>query len=199
MPKLIVIPARPAEVLPWNFPLKPRVEVAMKNAVKLLKFCCSSFLRKWSSKCPIIFTTNFTPFFIWRFCSCICPTSWRFSFCRRLSLIISEFLALREINQGLSLFKITKDCELFFPLEGPGSHRGGNPRKMGKNYKIPLPGPTPENGEKLQKNCKNCTFGGILPLFGAFFPIFGGRTGEGNFVIFPHFSGISAPVASRAV
>ena len=23
-------------------------------------------------------------------------------------------------------------CELFFPLEGPGSHRGGDPRKMGK-------------------------------------------------------------------
>ena len=43
-------------------------------------------------------------------------------------------------------------CELFFPLQSPGSPWGGNPRKMGKNYKIPLPGPTPENGEKLPKN-----------------------------------------------
>ena len=47
-----------------------------------------------------------------------------------------------------------KGCELFFPLEGPGRHRGGNPRKMGKNYKIPLSGLTPENGGKLQKITK---------------------------------------------
>ena len=44
---------------------------------------------------------------------------------------------------------------MFFPLQSPGSLRGGNPRKMGKNYKIPLPGPTPENGEKLPKNYHN--------------------------------------------
>ena len=68
---------------------------------------------------------------------------------------------------------------------------------MGNNYKIPLPGPTPEIREKLHKNYKNCVFGVIVTLFGAIFPIFEGRTGKGNFVIFPHFSGISALVASR--
>ena len=91
-----------------------------------------------------------------------------------------------------------KELRVLFPLEGPGSHRGGNTRKMGKNYKIPLPGPTPENGEKLQKNCKNCIFrSNFTPFLGQFFPIFRGRTGEGNFVIFPHFSGISAPGPSK--
>ena len=35
------------------FLLKPRAEVAMENAVKyLVKFCCSSFLRKRSSEVP---------------------------------------------------------------------------------------------------------------------------------------------------
>ena len=63
---------------------------------------------------------------------------------------------------------------LFSPLQGPESVRGGNPRKMGKNYKIPLPGPTPENGEKLPKNYKICIFGVIFPLFGANFPHFRG-------------------------
>ena len=53
-------------------------------------------------------------------------------------------------------------CELFFPLQSPGSPRGGNPRKMGKNYKIPLPSPTPGNGEKLPKITKKCIFGVFL-------------------------------------
>ena len=34
-------------------------------------------------------------------------------------------------------------------------------------------------------------------MFLQFFPNFGGRTGEGNFVIFPHFSRISTPEAAR--
>ena len=47
-------------------------------------------------------------------------------------------------------------CELFFPLQSPGSPRGGNPRKMGRNYDMLLPGPTPENREKLpEKITKN--------------------------------------------
>ena len=43
--------------------------------------------------------------------------------------------------------------ELFFPLEGPGSLRGGN-QKNGGNYKIPLPGPTPESRESYRKITK---------------------------------------------
>ena len=53
-------------------------------------------------------------------------------------------------------------CELFFPLQSP---RGGNPRKMGKNYKIPLPGPTAENGEKLPKNYKKYSKNTFFVIF----------------------------------
>ena len=62
--------------------------------------------------------------------------------------------------------------ELFSPLQGPESHRGGNPQKMGKNHKIPLPGPTPENaencpqkGEKLLRKYNFCNFSVIFPHF----------------------------------
>ena len=83
------------------------------------------------------------------------------------------------------------------PYRAPEAPRGGNPRKMGKNYKIPLAGPAPENGEKLPKNYKKCIFGVFFVIFRYFSPIFRGWTGEGNFVIFPHFSGISAPGGFR--
>ena len=74
------------------------------------------------------------------------------------------------------------------------------PEKWGKLTKIPLPGPTPENGEKLQKDYKNCISGVSLRLFWGNFPHFRGSDRGGEFlVIFPHFSGISAPVASRAL
>ena len=63
-----------------------------------------------------------------------------------------------------------KRCELFFPLEGPESLRGGDPRKMGKNYKIPLPNPTPEIREKspkkgveLLRKYKFCNYSVIFP------------------------------------
>ena len=77
-----------------------------------------------------------------------------------------------------------------FPLRGPGKPPGGNPRKMGKKYKIPLPGATPENGEKIQKNYKNCIFGVILPLFGENFPHFSGvGPKNGEFCNFSPFFG----------
>ena len=84
-------------------------------------------------------------------------------------------------------------CELFFPLEGPGSHRGGNPRKTGKNYEIPLPSPTPENGEKCRKITKIVFSEQFYRFFGAIFPIFGGRTGEGEFCNFSPFFGDFRP------
>ena len=74
-----------------------------------------------------------------------------------------------------------------FPLQSPGSPRGGNPLKIGKNYKIPLPGPTPENGEKLPKNYKKYSENTFFEFYGNFFPIFGVWTGEGSFVTFPIF------------
>ena len=61
----------------------------MENAVKfLVRFCCSSFLRKRSSKAPRIFHGECHATFHATFCSCKCPISWRFSLCRRLPLII---------------------------------------------------------------------------------------------------------------
>ena len=66
--------------------------------------------------------------------------------------------ALHRIDSCLA------SCFFVFPLEGPGSLRGGNARRMGENYKIPLPGPTPEIGEKRPKNCKNCIFGELATL-----------------------------------
>ena len=60
----------------------------MENAVKfLVQFCCSSFLRKRSFKVPRIFHDKFHATFHETFYSCKCPISWRFSLCRRLSLI----------------------------------------------------------------------------------------------------------------
>ena len=53
------------------------------------------------------------------------------------------------------------ELRVVFP-QSPGSPRGGNPRKMGKKCKIPLPGPAPETGEKLPKNHKKCIFGVFL-------------------------------------
>ena len=48
-------------------------------------------------------------------------------------------------------FDSPESCELFFPLQSPGSPRSGNPReKMGKRLQHSPPGPTPENGEKLR-------------------------------------------------
>ena len=85
------------------------------------------------------------------------------------------------------------------PLRGPGKPPGGNPRKIGKIYRI-LPGPTPETREKLRKKYKNCIFGVILPLFGGQFSPFSGVGPGGEFCNFsPFFSGISAPEAFRAL
>ena len=59
----------------------------MENAVKfLVKFCCSSFLSKRSSKVPRAFHDKFHAIFHEALCCCKCPISWRFSLCRRLSL-----------------------------------------------------------------------------------------------------------------
>ena len=59
----------------------------MENAVEfLVSFCCSSFLRKRSSKVPRIFHDEFHAIFHEALCRCKCPISWRFLHCRRFSL-----------------------------------------------------------------------------------------------------------------
>ena len=85
---VILVFARLAEAQPWDFLLKPCVEVAMENAVKFqVKFCCSAFLRKRSSKVPR-YHDRFRAILHQTLCSCKRQISWRFSLCRRLSLII---------------------------------------------------------------------------------------------------------------
>ena len=86
--------------------------------------------------------------------------------------------------------------ELFFPLEGPEKPPGGIPRKNGEKLLIRLPGPTPENGEKLQKNYKSCIFGAIFPLFWGTFPHFRGVGPGDKFVIFSPFFGDFRPGGS---
>ena len=79
-----------------------------------------------------------------------------------VSLLASSTL-LFDLLAGLPALR-SLHCELLFPLN-PGSLRGGNPRKMGKNYKIPLPSPTPEIGPKNYDNSIFFfRFGGIFPI-----------------------------------
>ena len=62
--------------------------------------------------------------------------------------------------------------------------KGRKSPKNGENYKIPLPGPTPQSGENYRKIMKIVYTEHFSPFWGAIFPIFGGRTREGNFAIF---------------
>ena len=56
-----------------------------------------------------------------------------------------------QMQAVLSLYASgrTTGLRVVFPLRGPGKPPGRKSPKNGKNYKIPLPGPTPENGGKL--------------------------------------------------
>ena len=72
-------------------------------------------------------------------------------------------------------------CELFFPIRGPGKP----PRKEGEKLLNSPPRSDPKVGKSAPTKRKNDSENTIF----AFFPIFGGRTGEGNLVIFPHFPG----------
>ena len=49
--------------------------------------------------------------------------------------------------------------------QSPGSPRGGDPRKMGKNYEIPLPVQPPKKGKNYRKNDKKCIFGVFFVIF----------------------------------
>ena len=95
-----------------------------------------------------------------------------------------KFSKFRQILTHLGPLEL----QVVFPLEGPESHRGGNLREMGKNYEIPLSSATPENGEKLQKNYKNCIFGVIFtPFLGQFSPFSGVGPGRGICNFSPFF------------
>ena len=89
-----------------------------------------------------------------------------------------------------------KNCELFFPLQSPGSPRGGNPRKMEKNYKIPSPVQPPNMGkitEKLQKMYLRS----IFCNFSVIFPHLRGLDRGGEFCNFSPFFGDSRPEGFR--
>ena len=77
------------------------------------------------------------------------------------------------------------ELRVVFPLS-PGSPRGGNPRKMGRNYKIPPPGPA----EKVPKNYKKKVFSEYLfGIFSVIFPHFRGLDRGGEFCNFSPFFG----------
>ena len=86
-------------------------------------------------------------------------------------------------------------CELFFPLQSPGSPRPEIPEKWGNITKFPSPVQPPKMGKNYRKITKN-VLSEYFCNFSVIFPHFRGLDGEGNFVMFPHFSGISAPGAS---
>ena len=84
-------------------------------------------------------------------------------------------------------------CELFFPLQSPGSPWSGNPRKMGKNYKIPPPPPrsSPRKWRKItEKLQKKCIFRVFVGNFSVIFLHFRGLDRGGEFCNFsPIFRG----------
>ena len=87
---------------------------------------------------------------------------------------------------------------VFPPCSCGGNPQGGwgTPEKWGKITKFPFL-LRPQEREKMPQKRENYPESTIFVIFWQFVPNFGGPSGEGNFVIFPHFSGVSAPEASR--
>ena len=167
-------------MLPWKFLLKWCVEVAMENAVKfLVKFCCSSFLRKRSLKVPRFFTTNFMPFFTRRFAAA--NAQFRGVF---LSVDFVPWI----LNTNLcSLMLVLRSC-----LPGTDSISGLRP-EMGKNRKnvdFSLPQKIGKNWPKNRKKCPKMGeywVWGLLSYFSANFAYFPRKAVTYIFPIFPHF------------
>ena len=66
------------------------------------------------------------------------------------TLILTQQSGLRE---GMCVICVTLALlRVVFPLRGSREAAGRKSAKNGEKLLIPLPGPTPENGEKLQKN-----------------------------------------------
>ena len=101
-----------------------------------------------------------------------------------------------SIAKSRDMGPLSPHClRVVFPLRGARAATGAEiPEKWEKSQNSPLRSDPRKWGKMTEKVHKKCIFGVIVPFFGALFPIFGGRTGEGNFVIFPRISGISAPV-----
>ena len=92
----------------------------------------------------------------------------------------------QAFSSFLSSSQLTLGLRVVCPLRGPGKPPGRKSPENGEKLQNSTPRSDPQEWGKLQKNC---TFGVIFTLFWGNFP--GGRTGEGNFVIFPQFSVIS--------
>ena len=70
------------------------------------------------------------------------------------------------------------------------------PEKWRKITKFPSPVRPPKMGKIARIKGQYYSESALYVIFQYFFPSCGGRTGEGNFVIFLHFSGISSPGGS---
>ena len=95
-------------------------------------------------------------------------------------------LACREVWESAVTPRtiLMRIASCFSPYRAPEALPRPNPRKWGK---------ITEKLQKIKKYSENTFF----VIFRLFFPIFGGWIGKENFVIFPHFSGISAPGGFR--
>ena len=81
--------------------------------------------------------------------------------------------------------RFSKICELFFPLQSPGSPRGGNPRKKGKNLQNSPPRSNPRKWGKItEKLHKKMYFRSIFCNFSVIFPHFRGLDRGGEFCNF---------------
>ena len=111
-----------------------------------------------------------------------CRDSVKRRFC---SLISASSRPLPQTSVSLCVACFTS-C---FSLRGSGKPPGRKSPKNGEKLQNSPPQSDPRNLGKIQKNCKFCFLQSAFnpPLFSINFPIFGGRTGEGNFVIFPIF------------
>ena len=83
--------------------------------------------------------------------------------------------------------------ELFFPLGGPRKASERNSPKKGEKLLNSPPRSDPRNGEKLQKNCKNCIFRVVFPLFWGNLPHFEGVGPGEKFSNFSPFFGDFRP------
>ena len=86
-----------------------------------------------------------------------------------------------------------EDLRVVFPPTEPRKPPGRKSPKNGEKLHNSPPRSNPRKWENITEKLQKILRKYIFCNFSVLLPIFGGWTGEGNFVIFPHFSRISAP------